>query len=146
MKVDRERVDEKAAYIREQIKAIHELIASKPRQAVLEDPWLVKGLKYSLQTAIEAVIDLAYHVCAKALSHAPGDARDAMTRLGESGVLAPSEVGKYQAMVGFRNRIVHGYQRVTDERVYDMAASEMEDFEEFLQRVYAFLDRLSPPA
>lgn len=141
MKVDRERVDDKAAYIREQVGAVRQLIASRQKAALLADPWLVKGLKYALQTAIEAVIDLAYHVCAKALSYAPADAREAVTKLGEGGVLAPGEVAKYHAMIGFRNRIVHGYQRVADERVYEMAASELGDFEEFLMRVYAFLDR-----
>jgi uncharacterized protein YutE (UPF0331/DUF86 family) len=34
-----------------------------------------------LQTAIEACIDLTYHVCAKRLGQAPEDARDGLRRL-----------------------------------------------------------------
>lgn len=37
-------------------------------------------MKYSLQTAVEAMIDLAYHVAAKKFGHAPTDARDALLK------------------------------------------------------------------
>jgi uncharacterized protein YutE (UPF0331/DUF86 family) len=44
-------------------------------------------LKYSLQTAVEAMIDLAYHVAAKKFGHAPTDARDALRILAEEGII-----------------------------------------------------------
>lgn len=77
MGLDRERMLAKIGYIREQVVSIKDLLDRKKKEEILTDPWLIKGIKYSLQTAIEAVIDLAYHVAVKKFGHAPGDARDA---------------------------------------------------------------------
>ncbi|MDK2856283.1 MAG: hypothetical protein PWQ41_781 [Bacillota bacterium] len=135
MELDLDRIRSKSAYISEQISEIRELLTRKTKEEILADPWLLKGIKYSLQTAIEAMIDLAYHLAAKCYSSAPTDARDALRTLFEHGVFPLEEYQTYTAMVGFRNRIVHGYQQVTPERVYSIAAEELGDFERFLERI-----------
>jgi len=132
---DRERVMAKIGYIREQVASIRELLNSKTKEQVLGDPWLVKGLKYALQTAVEAMIDLAYHIAAKKFGHAPADARDAVRVLMERGLIAPQNWPVYSAMIGFRNRVVHGYQEVSSERVYEMASNELGDFERFIREI-----------
>lgn len=132
MGLDRERMLAKISHIREQEVSIKELLDSKKKEEILADPWLVKGLKYSLQTAIEAMIDLAYHVAAKKFGHAPGDARDAIRILLEAGLIAGENRQVYSAMIGFRNRIVHGYQEVSFEIVYEMAGNGLGDFEKFI--------------
>jgi len=38
-------------------------------------------------------------------------------------------------MIGFRNRVVHGYQEVSLERVYEMARNELGDFERFIAEI-----------
>lgn len=48
---------------------------------------MLGGLKYALQTAIEALVDLAYHLCAKLYMHAPADARDALVVLAQQGAI-----------------------------------------------------------
>ncbi len=42
-------------------------------------------------------------------------------------------------MVGFRNRMVHLYQNVSDERVYEFSTSELDDFEVFIARIMELL-------
>lgn len=135
--VDIERLQQKAAYIHEQLSGINNLLQRKSQSEILLDPWLQKGLKYSLQTAVEAMIDMAYHVAVKKFHHAPEDARDAFRVLAEKGVIAPDRLPVYNAMVGFRNRVVHGYQDVTPERVYEIARYELDDFERFLREILA---------
>ncbi len=44
---------DRIAYIREQLGDIKTLISEKNRLEILSDKLLIKGLKYSLQTAIE---------------------------------------------------------------------------------------------
>lgn len=135
MGLDRERIISKISYIREQVASINELLDKKTKEEILADPWMVKGLKYSLQTAVEAMIDLAYHIAAKKFGHAPADARDAMRVLFERGLIARENWPVYSAMIGFRNRIVHGYQEVSAERVYEMARNELGDFEKFIYEI-----------
>lgn len=135
MGLDRERIISKISYIREQVASINELLDKKTKEEILADPWMVKGLKYSLQTAVEAMIDLAYHIAAKKFGHAPADARDAMRVLFERGLIARENWPVYSAMIGFRNRIVHGYQEVSAERVCEMARNELGDFEKFIYEI-----------
>jgi uncharacterized protein YutE (UPF0331/DUF86 family) len=52
--IDHERVMTKITYIKEQLTDIQQLLHNKSKEQILKDPWIVKGLKYSLQTAIEA--------------------------------------------------------------------------------------------
>jgi len=133
--IDRDRVLSKMAYIREQTSSIKDLLEARPRDQILADPWLIRGLKYSLQTAVEALIDLAYHIAAKKMGYAPGDARDAIRLLAEGGVIPAEHVPAYSAMIGFRNRVVNGYQEVSGERVYAVAREELGDFDRFLESI-----------
>lgn len=45
--------------------------------------------------------------------------------------LSRKDLPVYGAMIGFRNRVAHGYQEVAPERVYEIARSELGDFEKF---------------
>ena len=100
---------------------------------------MVKGLKYSLQTSIEALIDIAYHLSAKQFNHAPVDAREALQFLISKKVLPSDQFETYSAMVGFRNRVVHGYQQVSDQRVYEISTKEIGSFELFIDQILRYL-------
>ncbi len=65
MTIDRERILDKIAYIRRQLTDIQILTENRTEEEILGDQWLVKGLKYSLQTSVEALIDIVYHLSAK---------------------------------------------------------------------------------
>lgn len=135
MQVDRDRVNSKIAFIREQMAAIENLLAVKKEQEIINDPWIMRGLKYALQTTIEAMIDICYHISAKKLQHPPLDSRDALKVLKENGIITSEEFKLYTSMVGFRNKLVHGYQQVSSEQVYSLAKNELEDFKKFLSTV-----------
>lgn len=139
VELDRDRMLSKAVYIREQVEAIRHLVNTGGKEAIVGDPWILRGLKYSLQTAIEAIIDIAYHISAKRFAHAPVDARDALRVLAENGIFSQEEFEVYTSMVGFRNKVVHGYQQVSPERVYEVATDELGDFEKFLNSIQSLL-------
>ncbi len=87
MTIDHERVMTKITYIKEQLTDIQQLLHNKSKEQILKDPWIVKGLKYSLQTAIEAMIDIVFHICAKHFNKAPIDARNGLEILVENRVI-----------------------------------------------------------
>lgn len=140
MAVDRDRIEERAGYIRAQLNDLARLLSSRRREDILRDPWMLRGIRYALQTSIDAIFDIAYHVCAKGLHYGPQDGRDAIVKLASAGILRDEDVPVLQSMIGFRNRIVHGYLSVSDERVLDIAEYEVGDFERFLRQIFAYLD------
>ncbi len=139
MTIDAERVMQRIAFIREQLGDIKMLTSAKSSSEILADKFLVKGLKYSLQTAVEAMIDIAFHIAAKKYHYAPEDARDAFRLLKMNGVIGEEEWKTFSAMVGFRNRMGHLYPTVSDERVYEFSTSNFDDFEVFIDRMMPFI-------
>ena len=126
--VDPSRLAEKARYVREQVDALSRLVGSTSVDGfAAPGSWLARGARYALLTAIEALIDIAYHLCAKRLDAAPADARDAFQRLRGEGLIAPEDVARMNPLIGFRNRVVHAYETVDDRRVYDMIHDEAGD-------------------
>lgn len=139
MTIDHERVMTKITYIKEQLMDIQQLLHNKSKEQILKDPWIVKGLKYSLQTAIEAMIDIVFHICAKHFNKAPIDARNGLEILVENRVIDENSFFVYSQMIGFRNRIVHGYQQISDERLYEIVSKELGDFNKFIDSILKFI-------
>src|SRR5690554_7890559 len=133
MGIDRQRILNKLSFIREQVTGINSLLKEKSKDEILGDPWIIKGLKYTLQITVEAMIDTAYHIAAKKYNHAPSEARDAFKVLSDGGLISKKDLPVYGAMIGFRNRVVHGYQDVSSERVYEIIKNEIGDFEKFIR-------------
>lgn len=94
MTVDTERIMQKIAFIREQISDIKTLTDTQEAAKILSDKILVKGLKYSLQTAIESMIDIAFHVAAKQYHCAPEESRDAF-RILKNNKIITNESSKF---------------------------------------------------
>lgn len=144
MALDPERIIRRTSYIREQTAILRRLISEHGTEGIIEDPWLLRAVKYVLHTAIEACIDLIYHVCAKRLGQAPENARDGLRRLQESGLLSEAQQAKYADMVGFRNRLVHGYQEVSNEYIDAVLRDGLSDLDQFAEIVLRLLRQEQP--
>lgn len=127
--VDRQRVETRLAFVREQVASLRDVTTQRDLEEFLLDPWAVRGVKYALQTAIEALIDVCYHLSAKGFAYAPKDARDAVAFLARQGVFSSEEAATLEGMIGFRNRLVHGYVTVDNRKVWELAKERSRDLE-----------------
>lgn len=141
--VDAHRVRERLAYIREQVEDLRELVAQSGA-ALLQDRWKVRGARYALQTAIEAMIDILYHLTAKAFSFAPTHAREAVDYLWQRGLFTAEEASLFREMIAFRNRLVHHYHRIDDTKVFEILTHRLKDFDRFREAVLRLLDARDP--
>lgn len=141
MTFNEERVLEKIAYIQGQVSSIQGLLNENSKDEIISNQWLIKGLKYSLQTSVEAVVDIAYHISAKHIKVAPADGREAIAILTQNGIVSDEEQELYSTMIGFRNRVVHGYQTISNERVYEIASNELDIFSTFIRQISSFLKK-----
>jgi len=135
MTFDTERIRRKIAYIHQQVSSIKNIIATYSRQDIIEDSLKLSAIKYLLQTSIEAMIDIAYHITAKKFNYPPCDARDAFKMLNTKGIIPSSDFVTYSAMIGLRNRLVHGYDDVSPEVLYDIITRQLDDFEKFISSI-----------
>ena len=138
--LDVERIRGRLAFIQGEVAALRALLEAEPDVgAIVNQPWIRRGVRYALQTSIEAVSDICYHLSAKKFRYAPVDPHDAMDRLGQEGVIPPDLLPKLHGMIGLRNRLVHGYLGVDDRRVIEILKEGLGDFEAFIRAIAALL-------
>jgi uncharacterized protein YutE (UPF0331/DUF86 family) len=102
------------------------------------DPMWLRGVKYAFVTGIEALVDVAQHLCASEGWGPPQDNGDAVRLLGAHGVLEPGLADGLRRAVGFRNVLVHEYVRVDDDVVLARLA-DLTELRDFVDQVSGWL-------
>lgn len=59
--------------------------------------------------------------------------------MSEGGLISRKDLPVYGAMIGFRNKVVHGYQEISAERLYEIAHDELGDFEKYIRQISVLL-------
>lgn len=91
-----------------------------------------------LQLAIESAIDVCALLTAGNRLGIPGEEDDLFDRLLKAQVMSEATITKLRKMKGMRNILVHEYDRVDDQLVFE-ALGRVEDLEKFSKEV---LDQL----
>lgn len=129
MRVDHDRVGERLRYIREQVALLQPLaLDADLRARRMGDPLTFGGIVRALQTAVEAMIDIAFHLCAKRYAREPQHAVHAFEILAELGDVPEAFLPRVRRMVRFFYLVVHGYLRVEPGLVEDIMAHDLADF------------------
>lgn len=110
--------------------------------ALSADRVLGAAVERWLQIAIEACIDLAYHVASDAGWPSPAHGRDAFALLASHGVIAHALAERLGKAAGLRNLLVHEYVSINLEMLARMVRSDLGDLRSFGVAIAALL----PPA
>jgi RNA polymerase sigma factor (sigma-70 family) len=102
------------------------------RAAVLD------GVRYAVQTSLQAMVDIAYALCAATWRTAPQDAEDAFGQLAAHRVINGERLALYRRMIGFRDRVLHGFQDPDAGETLDYA-TRTADFAHFGAEILAFV-------
>ncbi len=93
--------------------------------------------------ACEQSIDLANHVIKTRKLGIPTSSGESFDLLRVEGVIEPGLNDRLQKMVGFRNAVVHHYQRMDIRIVKEVVSSGLDDLIDFGDRVLAYLEEPS---
>ena len=85
----------------------------------------------NLQRACEACIDGAMHIVRQGKLGIPQQSRDAFAALEENKLIDANTSERMQAMIGFRNIVVHNYQTLSLPIVRAILEQHLSDFEDF---------------
>lgn len=110
-------------------------LGAMSRAEFLANPDRIGNAKYHFVIAIECAIDIANHVIASENFRFPRDNADGFSVLVEHGGVPREREASLRAMAQFRNRLVHLYWDVADERVYEYLQSSVGDLESFGEAV-----------
>jgi uncharacterized protein YutE (UPF0331/DUF86 family) len=118
---------------------LHEL-KQLPKSDFLQTVDKIDSAKYNLILVIEAAIDICNHLVSQNAFRAPDDYADCFEVLAEKKIIPGELLPRLQNMVRFRNRLVHIYWDVDDERTYDILQNNLADVEEYLETIVQILD------
>jgi uncharacterized protein YutE (UPF0331/DUF86 family) len=97
---------------------------------------------HTLQIAIQAALDVASHIVSEERLGEPETNRELFDLLARNGWLRIDQAQTMRQIAGFRNVVVHGYERVDLEILRDVVERRLDDLLEFAATVRA---RLTEP-
>jgi uncharacterized protein YutE (UPF0331/DUF86 family) len=126
----------KAAFVREALEALEGV----PQTSIDEfhsDPRNLAASLHWLQTAIQALVDIGLIVSSTRGLPAPHTSADVLSGLESAGALPSGTADRYLPIIGFRNRIVHLYDRLDSSIVYRIVTEDRRDLVALLDLLLA---------
>ena len=132
--VNKSKLDQKLTLLRGYLEVL-EGLGAEPKEAFLSNADKIGNAKYHFVVAIECCIDIANHIISSEGYRFPEDNADCFTVLTEEGVLKPEWEETLRAMARFRNRLVHIYWDIDNERIHDYLQGPLGSMEKFRRAV-----------
>ncbi len=123
---DAELVRKKLAFI---LQCVRELETMADPARIATDIREERFVVHTLQLAIQAALDVAFHILADEGLGEPRSNREAFEILARHGKLPPAHAATMERMAGFRNIVVHGYETVDLRIVRDVLEHRLGDHE-----------------
>lgn len=92
------------------------------------------------QTSIQALIDLGSFVVAHRALATPRTSHEVFERLEEAELLPAGTAASFAPVIGFRNRVVHLYDRIDERRVYEILLHHRQDLANMLDQLLSLLE------
>ncbi len=105
-----------------------------------EDPRMTAAGESYLRRGLEAFFDLGRHLLAKGFAVAAPEYKAVAVGLREHGVVDPEVGAKLSEMAGYRNRMVHFYDKISHEELYEILTGSVGDLDLALERILEWVD------
>lgn len=133
---DQDLVAKKLALIETSVRELQTLARPDEIQRDIRE---LRFVAYTLQIAIQAALDVAAHIVADERLGEPRTNRELFELLERYGWVPPALAASLRDMVGFRNIVVHGYERVNGSIVAQIVSDHLGDLLDFVRAIRAKL-------
>lgn len=134
MKLDHDRIRQKMQDIHTSLERLNRLRA-EGRDRFLADEDSQDIARSRLLSAIEAALNICFHITAKKLLKVPEDYGDCFSCLGQARLIDPALGERLADMARFRNRLVHLYWDIDYSAVYDIIENHLSDLQDFSAQI-----------
>jgi uncharacterized protein YutE (UPF0331/DUF86 family) len=128
----------KAAIVRDMLTAI-ETLPLASRESFVADRRMVAAGESFLRRGLEALLDVGRHLLAKGFGVPAVEYKEIARTLGEQGVLGGDRAEDLSRMAGYRNRLVHFYDEVSADELYEILTRHRGAIEEVLAAIETWL-------
>jgi uncharacterized protein YutE (UPF0331/DUF86 family) len=143
MRIDTEKIQQYLLEIKARHREIAELLIKNSDAEILKDPWVLKGLKYTLIEIAEAMANILQHILAKDMGEPVVGYIETIIRAGETGILLESFSRKIRPFFDFRNSLIHRYWFISDEKLLSLVRENKTDFISFIEAIENYIKNRS---
>lgn len=133
-------ITERLVIISSAIKRL-KLLAQMPSEQFCKDEDAVDIAENRLRRALEALFDMGRHLVVKSGAGVPSDYRSVIDKLREVQILPEDFARQIIGMAGYRNRLIHDYNKVTPQELYEILQSRLGDLTLFCQYVVDYMQK-----
>jgi len=133
--VDHDLIIAKAGSIRRNLKRISEK-GTVDLDSFLADIDLQEVISFNLHLAIENCTDLAAHIISAEGLGVPGSGSEMFYLLEENGYLSRTLTEKMIKAVGLRNLIVHEYDKIDLNRLFEIINKDTKDINDYVASIF----------
>jgi len=144
MKIDTERIERYLLEIKSRHREIEDLLLKSSDGQILNEPWILKGLKYCLIEIAEAMANILQHILAKDMGEPVAGYIETMVRAGQTGILPEPLSKKIKPFFDFRNSLIHRYWFISDEKLLSLVRENKNDFLSFIDAIERYVKNRSP--
>ena len=105
----------------------------------VEDRFRQKGTERLLQETIESAVDVNLQLLRAGGVHAPPDYFRSFIEVGRQGIIPLPLAERLAPSTGLRNRLIHEYDAIDDQRVLDALPKAVEEYREYVEAVHSWL-------
>jgi uncharacterized protein YutE (UPF0331/DUF86 family) len=127
-------IDNKLKVLEQKLQEIEEWNVTTLVQ-IQQSSMLSNALERALQVAVETMIDISERILALEHIAPQGNAAANMEALARLNII--ESASPYMEMVRFRNFIVHRYEHIDLDIIYDIATSKLVLFRQFADEIYS---------
>ena len=132
--IDKERINHKIVFIENNLAKLQEL-SKLDENEFKSDFRNIESSKHLLQVSVECMIDICEHIVAKKRLGTPDTAAECIRMVFSSGYVSNKNAETYITMTKFRNRIVHLYNDLDENEIYQILRNNLSDFSLFIKDI-----------
>jgi uncharacterized protein YutE (UPF0331/DUF86 family) len=138
--INKTMIRERLCLIKEHIERLEHLAQTPPLE--FKESYRCAAAESFLRRSFEAIFDIGRHIVAKRGSiELAREYKSIAKGLQKLKVVDQSLGQKLIKMAGYRNRLVHFYNLVTEDELYEIINHELKDIRSFAQAVRDFLEQ-----
>lgn len=130
MNLNPELIQKRCAEIEESLERLEE-IKTTSKEDFLHNKDIQDIASYRLIVAIEAALNLCYHVSAKKLKKTPGEYAECFGILADANIIPQELAEELKKMARFRNMLVHMYWKIDYKLTFDIIQENLDHFRQF---------------
>ena len=133
--VDKDLILAKASSVKRHLRRIEEK-RNIDLNIFLKDIDRQESILFNLQMAIQKCIDIAAHIISDEGFGVPGSTNEMFYLLEENDFMGRDITEKMVKAVGFRNLIVHEYEKIELGQVFEIALKDIKDLNDYLKSIF----------